>query len=153
VRVPDSISAGQHFEMRVGLYGADRARLMGFTDDEHRIRLAAMEWNGSAVAWKPMAAPANPFPGRFNLAGRFISFDSLTTTGAVRVTKEAEGTLVTPLPGGGAFAIRLRVGKAPRSVEALSETREVISRSAARMESGAVVIARDPAVFAYRLVE
>ena len=155
VHIPDAIGAGQHFELRVGLYanGAPRAQLIGFNDGERRIRLAAMEWTGAAVAWKPIVAPANPLLSRFNMDGRFITFDALTTAGAVRITREAEGTLLTPLPGGGPFAIRLRVEKAPRSVESLGESHEVISRSAARMENGVVVIARDPAVFAYRLVE
>ena len=155
VHVPESIAAGQHFELRAGLYadGVPRALLIGFSDDERRVRLAAMEWTGVAVSWKPKVAPADPFLTRFNMQGRPITFGSLTTAGAVRVTKEAEGTLLTPLPGGSAFEIRLRVGKAPRTVEALSESREVLSRPATRMENGAVVIAREPTVFAYRIVE
>jgi hypothetical protein len=155
VRVPDSIAAGQHFELRAGLYAssAPRAQLIGFNDDQSRIRLAAMEWTGSAVSWKPLVATTDPFLSRFNMAGRPIAFASLTTTGAVRVTKDANGTLLTPLPGGGPFEIRLRVAKAPRSVEALSESSEVISRAAARVENGTLVIERDPAVFAYRVLE
>jgi len=155
VQVPDSIKAGQPFELRAGLYanGAPRAQLIGFNDGERRVRLAAMEWTGAAVAWKPVLAPANPLLSRFNMEGRPIAFDDLTTTGAVRVTRDAEGTLLTPLPGGQGFEIRLRVGKASRTVEALSESREVVSRSAARVENGVVVIERDPAVFAYRLME
>jgi hypothetical protein len=160
LRVPDSIASGQHFELRAGLYSSSgpRAQLTGFDDDQHRLRLAAMEWSGSAVTWKALGAPADLFLSRFNTAGlpmRFdlLTFGLLTTTGAVRVTKEAQGTMLTPLPGGGAFEIRLRVPKAPRSVEALTESREVVSRPAVRVENGAVVITRDPSVFAYRLVE
>jgi hypothetical protein len=154
VRVPDAIAAGQHFEMRVGLYNnSGRANLVGFDDDEHRLRLAAMEWTGSAVMWKALAGPPNPYLTRFNLEGRSITFDLLTTPGAVRVTKDGGATLVTPLPGGGPFEIRLHVTRAPRNVESLSESREVIARSAAHMDNGAVVITREPSVFAYRLVE
>jgi len=155
VRVPETVAAGQSFELRVGLYAnsGPRALLTGLNDDARRLRLAAMEWTGAAVSGKPMVAPANPLPGRFNLEGRPIAFDRLTTAGAVRVTKEAEGTLLTPLPGGGAFELRLRVEKPPRTVEALDESREVLSRQPARMENGAVVIERDPSVFAYRIVE
>ena len=155
VHVPDSIKAGQYFELRVGLYakGGSRASLAGLNDDQHRLRLAAMEWTGAAVSWKPLTAPEDPFPARFNTQGRPIAFASLTTTGAVRVTKEAQGTVLTPLPGGGPFEIRLHVGKPPREVETLNESREVISRSAARFENGVVVIAREPSVFAYRIVD
>ncbi len=155
VGIPVSLQAGTHFEARVGLYttSGPRAQLTGFSDDQHRLRLAAMDWTGAAVSWKPIAVPPNPFSTRFNQDGRPITFDQLTTTGAVRITNEPAGTFLTPLPGGGAFEIRLHVGNAPRVVEALSESGGVLSRPALRFENGAVVIERDPAVFAYRLME
>ena len=155
VGVPETIAAGQRFELRAGLYAnnAPRALLSGLNDTERRLRLAAMEWSGAAISWKPLAAPADPLPSRFNVEGRPIAFDRLITAGAVRMTQDVEGILLTPLPGGGPFEIRLRVEKPPRAVETLDESRKVLSRAPARMESGAVAIERDPSVFAYRIVK
>ncbi len=155
VRIPDIIRAGQPFELRAGLYAnnAPRALLSGLNDNERRLRLATMEWSGAAISWKPLAAPADPLPSRFNVEGRPIAFDRLITAGAVRVTQEAEGILLTPLSGGGPFEIRLRLEKPPRAVETLGESREVLSRAPARTENGVIVIERDPSAFAYRIVD
>jgi hypothetical protein len=108
VRIPDTIAARQSFELRTGLYSpADRANLIGLNDDQHRLRLATIEWTGDKVAWKPLAAPSNPFLTRFNRKNQPINFGPLTTTGALRLTKEGTTTLLTPLPGGPAFEVRL----------------------------------------------
>ncbi|SPE36690.1 exported hypothetical protein [Candidatus Sulfopaludibacter sp. SbA3] len=154
VRVPETVTAGQRFELRAGLFSnSGRAQLTGLNDDQRRLRLAAMEWTGGAVSWRPMAAQSDPLLSRFNKDSRPISFDRLTTAGAVRVTEEAQGTLLIPLPGGGPFEIRLRLPTPARTVEALSESREVLSRLPVRLENGVIVIERDPAIFAYRIVE
>jgi hypothetical protein len=153
VRIPESFKAGQRFELRAGLYssGGPRAQLPGLSDEGRRLRLAAMEWTGSAVSWKPIEAPADPSLTRFNTEGRSIGFDRVTTAGAVRVTHERTGVLLTPLPGGDAFEIRIRTDQPARTVDALSESGEVISKTPARVENGVAVIVRDPSVFAYRL--
>jgi hypothetical protein len=146
VSVPAGIKPGQHFDMRVGLYSSNgpRARLLGSSDEGRRLRLASMDWTGGAVSWKPIETPADPFLTRFNLQGKPITFDGLTTTGAVRITKEASATQLTPLPGGGLFEIRLP--RVPRTIESLNEAGEVIET-----KPGAAIITRDPKVFAYRL--
>jgi hypothetical protein len=148
VSIPNTIAAGQRFEARVGLYNHDnRANLTGLNDDEHRLRLAAIEWTGSAVTSQPIAAPPNPLLARFNMEARPITFDQLTTTGAVRIA----GKMLTPLPGGGPFEIRLKVANPPKTIEAIGESGEVLSTQPAHLEKGAIIIQRDPTVFAYRL--
>ncbi len=151
-RIPEAILAGKRFELRAGLYGANgRAQLLGLGDEGRRLRLAAMEWTGSTLSWKVIDAPDDPFLGRFNMTGRPIAFYGVTTTGAVRVSKEGEDLLVTPLPGGGTFEIRLRLPRSARTVEALNETAETVSSLPVVAENGETVIQRDPAVFAYRI--
>ena len=68
---------------------------------------AAIEWTGDKVAWKALTAAPNPFLSRFNLKNQPINFGPLTTTGALRLTRQGTTTLLTPLPGGAAFEIRL----------------------------------------------
>jgi hypothetical protein len=154
VKVPEQVKAGQRFEMRVGLYGSNlpRAQLLGLSDDGRRLRMASVEWNGSGVVWKPIESPADPFLKRFNMAGRPMAFGDVTTAGALRVTTQGAATIVTPLPLGDAFEVRVKTDRMTRTVEALGESGEVMSKSAARVEGGATVIVRDPAVFAYRLL-
>jgi hypothetical protein len=146
VTLPASIASGQLFDMRVGLYASSgpRLRLTGPSDDQRRLRLASMQWTASGISWKPVEAPADVFRTRFNLDNRAIDFGDITTTGAVRVTKDARGTIVMPLPNGGAFEIRLR--QAPHRIESLKETGEILSTT-----PGTAVIERDPAIFAYRI--
>ena len=108
--------------------------------------MAAMEWTGTSVTWKPLPQPAKPpQPTGPN------TFDRITTTGAVRVTIEAGSTLITPLPGGNAFDIRIHQDLPPRTIEALNESQAVVAKSPARVENGVTIITRDPAIFAYRL--
>jgi hypothetical protein len=153
VNIPESIKVGTRFEMRVGLYGTNlpRAQLLGLSDDQRRLRLGAMEWGASGISWKPIEGPPDPFLSRFNMDKRPITFGGVTTTGAVRVSQDGTGMLVTPLPGGGAFEIRLRVGQAPRTVQVLDEGRNVVTVAPAQVDKGVVVIRREPTVFAYRV--
>jgi hypothetical protein len=145
VNVPASIAAGQKFEMRVGLYGprGPRAQLAGPSDEARRKRLAAMEWTGSVASWKPIDAAPDPFLTRFNMQAKPIPFEGITTAGALRITKESGATLITPLPGGGAFDIHV-----PQSVRMIVGIKE--DGSLKSLSTGSP-IQRDPSVFAYKL--
>lgn len=83
----------------------------------------------------PSASPGSTPPITIASSSTAPDMRIATRAGAVRLTKEADATLLTPLPGGARFEIRLRI------------------QNPARLRNGAIVIDRDPTVFAYRLVD
>jgi hypothetical protein len=154
VRVPDAVAAGTKVEMRLGLYnpaGGARPQFNGLDDGTRRLRLGAVEWTGAGINWTPFDQPADPSLPRFNTEGRPIQWDNLTTAGALRLTNENGITLITPLPGGGRFEIRLKLPSAPETVTARNESGAVVSTAPARLDNGEVVLTRDPTIFTYQL--
>jgi hypothetical protein len=92
-----------------------------------------------------------------NVEGREIDFGAVATDGAVRITREGDAVLVTPLPGSARFDVRIAWGELPwrlpdpRRIEAVSETGEVLSRVRAEREEREVSVTCERGVFAYRL--
>jgi hypothetical protein len=154
VTIPASLAAGAKVEMRLGLYnpaGGARPQLDGLDDGARRIRLGSIEWTGAGVVWSAFAQPSDPLLARYNSDGRTAGWDGVATAGAFRLSREGDAWVATPLPGGPAFEIRLRLPAAPETVEAVGENGAVLSRGPARVEGGEVLLQRDPSVFAYRL--
>jgi hypothetical protein len=152
VAIPAQIADGQAVEMRVGLHvPGEGTRYLpeGPDDGTRRLRMGTVTWTGANVLWSAYQAPPDPALARLNTEGRAIAFDGVTTAGAVRVTREGEGWLVTPLPEGPGFEVRLRAEA--RVVEELDEAGAVTGAAEARVENGEAVLWRRPGVFAYRL--
>jgi hypothetical protein len=152
--VPQSASAGQSWDLRVGLYlpsGGARLLPEGQDDGTRRIMLGSLRWTGSDVVFTAYQAPPDPLLPRLNPTGQPIGFGAVTTSGALRLAREGDALVITPLPGGPPFEVRVRLDRAPGAVEALDEARQVLSGVAVRFVAGELVLDRDPAVFAYRV--
>ena len=164
-RVPESLEAGQTLELRVGFFrpdGGDRLPLAGPDDGTRRIRLGSIRLEGAGrdvtgVTWTPLEPAPDPLLARLNPADKPIDFGPIVTAGGCRVTRDGETLIVTPLPEGREFTVRLRLAElpwkvaAPRFVEALDESGKPQSRQEIRVEGDTLVIPCSPEVFAYRL--
>ncbi|MHC4251054.1 MAG: hypothetical protein ACYS9X_18185 [Planctomycetota bacterium] len=149
--------------MRAGLWDeSGRCRLVGVDDGERRYRLGTLRLNGrggdvTGGTWTPVKPEADPTLARMNVEGREVDFGAVATDGALRLTREGDAVLVTPLPGSARFDVRIAWGELPwrlpepRSVEAISETGEVLSRGPVGRRGHEVAVTCEPGVFAYRL--
>ena len=152
VSIPAQIADGQVVELRLGLYvPGEGTRYLpeGPDDGTRRLRMGTVTWTGADVLWSACQAPPDPALARLNTEGRAIAFDGVTTAGALRVTREGEGWLVTPLPEGPGFEIRLR--SEARAIDELDESGAVLRTVESRSENGEIVFTRRPGIFAYRL--
>ncbi|MBI4556329.1 MAG: hypothetical protein HY706_01980 [Candidatus Hydrogenedentes bacterium] len=164
-RVPEKFRPGQSFELRVGLYDPTthaRAAIEGYDDDSQAVRLAAILLKGesdtlSGVEWKTLAEKDDPRAARGNPTQKMIAFDGVTTNGAARLTNDAGRIVVTPLPSGQPFILRLRpdqiAGGIPEitRVSAVNENGEVQQSVEFRKDAGEIILECGPGVSAYRL--
>lgn len=91
------------------------------------------------------------------LWGETSDFGVVETAGAARLTRVGGSLMVTAVPDGGDFSLRLRWSQvpgnlpAPRRAEALDENGKVISTENLVSSGGIVVLNYHGKVFAYRL--
>jgi hypothetical protein len=96
-------------------------------------------------------------PTRMNPQGKTMSFGSVSTNGAVRLTRQDGKLLVTPLPDSPYFALSID-WKAlpwnmvePKRLEALDEDDRILWSTPVSLSSGRVQFTCEPGIFAYRL--
>ena len=165
--VPETLSAGQTFELRAGIYHAQHGRrlaLAGADDGGRRIRLGTIRLEGegdrlAGVAWAPHKPEPDPWLARQNPHNKPVDFGAVTTAGGFCLTRQDDRLVVTPLPGtpGGKACVRIvwaalpwRLGE-PVEVESLAEDGRVLARQPVRRQAGAIVLDCSPEVFGYRL--
>ena len=84
-------------------------------------------------------------------AGKPASIGDLSTTGALRLTREGAATLLIPLPASTAFEVRRKTTPPVSQAEALNENGDVIRSVPLDSSNGATILHVEPGVFAYRL--
>jgi hypothetical protein len=101
--------------------------------------------------------PQGPDPRlpRMNPEGREVTFGSVSTNGGARLTVSGGKLVVTPLPNGIPFRLKIRWPDlpwrlaAPAAVEALAEDGRVLRSSAVTLTGGELTLECQPDVFAY----
>jgi hypothetical protein len=99
----------------------------------------------------------DPRPARMNPENKVIGFGGVATNGGVRLTRDGDALMVTPLPSSPHFVLRLDWDSLPwkvaeaREAEALDEDGRVLWRSPITKEGSRVVLSCDSGVFAYRV--
>ncbi|MEW6753403.1 MAG: hypothetical protein AB1505_20835 [Candidatus Latescibacterota bacterium] len=102
-------------------------------------------------------AGPDPRPARMNPDGRLVTVGALSTNGAFRLVRAAEGLELTPLPSSPGFAVRIRwrglpwTVDEPRQAEAVDEEGRVAKTVPLTRRDGKIELACEPGVFAYRL--
>jgi hypothetical protein len=125
----------------------------GFYARGGTLEAAIERRNGEVVDWS--RSPSQVYVNA--RAGKPVDFGAATTGGAFRITMEGGAVLVTPLPEGSKFDLRVRWSAlpwkpaTPRRAEALDENGKVLRAAPIRFEAGELVLTREPDVFAYRL--
>jgi hypothetical protein len=170
-QVPAGVEPGTTFELRAGLYNPDggpRLALTGPADGESRIRLGRLRVKEKGgLVWTPHPAPAEPDPvlARQNPEGTPIDFGPLTTAGGVRLTRDGQALVITPLPGARErernrrFEVAVRPSALPwpvalaepAQVEAVADDGKVLTRTPARRQGESLSVTCEPGVFQYRL--
>ena len=165
--LPRDARPGASYELRFGFYrpqGGARLELAGADDGTRRIRAGTLRMDGageklSAVTWTPHAAGDDPWLARQNPAARPIDFGAVTTAGGVRLAREGDALVLTPLPAarGPKLAVRLRPAKLPwrlpelATVETMGEDGATGDPQPLQREGDALLLDCAPGVFAYRL--
>ncbi len=163
-RIADQYKGGEEFEVRVGLWDpktGGRARLEGWDDGTARIRLAEIKLEGSGeeirdITWTPIREE-DPLIARLNPLGKMMDFGGIITNGSARLTKDKDALLITPLPHGPQFEMRIawsslpwKLGRA-ETVEEMDEEGNVLASSPPQWDGDSLVLTIHPAVFTYRL--
>jgi hypothetical protein len=116
------------------------------------VEVSVERKDGKTVEWSRSAAMMY-----VNGRGETADFGAVETAGAARLTRDGDSLIVTALPDGGDFAIRLRWSQlpwklsTPRQAEALDESGNVASTERLESSGGNVVLNYKRGVFAYRL--
>lgn len=108
---------------------------------------AAVERMGQIVEWS--RSPSQVYVNARE--GKPVRFDTIETSGALRLTRQGDALLVAPLPSGSAFDLRMKTGLKPVSTEALDENGNVLRAAPFRFEDGELVLTCESDVFAYRI--
>ncbi len=167
-RLPKSARPGDTVELRVGLYEQGtfkRSLITGASDDERHVVLGALALTGpgatvTGITWTPVEHATGPDAklDRLNSSGKPIQFGAVTTSGACRISRDAKGLAVTPLPDGPEFTVRIAWSKLPWAlpiptrVEAINLDGNVLRRETLQRDGDTVVLTCVPGVFEYRLM-
>lgn len=163
-RIPDEIKPGTTVEIRVGLWkpGSARLTLRGLSDSEQRLRLGHIVFQGdgskiTGLAFAAQEPVEDPLIARQNTSGKTIDFDGIRTNGACRVARNGSGLIVTPLPEGKAFELRLKREQLPFEIpepkrcDARDESGKVLQKVDLAVDGNEIVLTCDPATFDYSL--
>lgn len=137
--------AGGHTLPQYGFY----ARV---TQGQERVEAAMERINGRPAEWSSSEEMVY-----VNGRGTMTDFGAVETAGAIRLTRDGEDLVVTALPDGGEFPVRLRWDRlpwnlpAPRRAESLDESGHVTSTENLESNDGIVVLNYRPRVFEYHL--
>jgi hypothetical protein len=119
---------------------------------QSRVEAAVEKKGGKTAEWS-RSEDITYVNGR----GATTDFGAVETAGAARLTRDGDSLMVTALPDGGNFTLRLQWSQLPwnipppRLAEALDENRNVIGKENLVSSNGMVVLKYNGAVFAYRL--
>ena len=103
------------YDLAVGLYKNDRARLQGLDEGGNRIIIAHLKRDkasGQITAEKPTPKPQTApleadFKAHTNPAGTWIDFGAIATDGAVKINRETDRLVLFPYPREKAFRVSL----------------------------------------------
>lgn len=167
VPIPEKCVAGQSFRLRVGLYSAptvQRLPIDGFTDGHDAAQLGSLTLRGTKdsleeIEWKPFQDPAHlTFLQRLNRENRIVEFGPVATDGACKLEIQGDALIITPLPEGREFALHIHWDALPwplprpSTLEALSETGDILVRGSPSWEGDTMRLSCQPGVFFYRLL-
>jgi hypothetical protein len=105
---------------------------------------------------RPAEGP-DPRPQRMNPGGRLISFGAVSTNGGVRLMREGNALMVTPLPESPHFVMSIDWASLPwklpgvQNVEAIDEDNRVLWSVPVSKQGDQILLTCEPNVFAYRL--
>ena len=165
ITIPDDMPAGE-YEILVGLHDpanrGQRERLLGDEDPRRRYRIGTLVVEtqpGAGVAGTRLVPPARPFvPSSRRLPNHNpVDFGPAVTGGAFRCEIVGDQLVVTPLPDGPAFELRLRLthllGRpaTARSVVAIDARGTSQLPVEFALQEGELRFKTNPADFAYRV--
>jgi hypothetical protein len=165
VTVPAEYPLGE-YEILVGLYDpknrGNRERLRGDEDPRRRYRIGKLVVEGGkdgGVTGVRLEPPAQAYvpAARGRATGAAVDFGPLQTTGAVRLEMARDHLIVTPLPDGDDFELRLRLAEVVgrrvdlRSVEVIDAQGAVRATVAAKLDNGTLALKVAKTDFAYRI--
>ena len=114
--------------------------------------------NGRAVDPKSLPADATEYAARVNPAATPIDFGPITTSGGLRLTRDNDALIVTPLPGGWApFNLIIRWHQlpwklpVPKHVTTHDVTRTKTATRDIELPSGVLTLPCEPGTFTYQL--
>jgi hypothetical protein len=168
LQLPQSARPGDTFDVRAGLYNPEtgaQSRIADTQDGDRSVQLGTLTFTGTdatvtGITWTPTVPDNSEEPrlARLNPTGKAIQFGAVTTTGACRIARDANGITVRPLPGSPAFTLRIEWPKLPwtlplsAQVEAIGQEGQRLSLEAVQREGDTLVLTCQPEVFEYRLV-
>ena len=144
-RGPGEWNAGGHLLPQYGFY----ARV---PTQEGLVETTVESLGGRRVEWT--RSPALYY---VNGRGETVNFGAAETSGACRLSREAQGLRITAAPDSPAFQVRLRWSQlawklpAPRQAQALDENGTARDSAPLRRDGDDILLEYAPGVFAYRL--
>ncbi len=165
--LPETLPEETTWGLCLGFYRPTDGRrlpLTGPDDGTGRIRLGTIRLGvkggrPDGMAWTPHQPKPDAWLARQNPQAKPIDFGGITTATGVRLSRDGNRLLLTPLPNTGKDEFTVRLTPAvlrwqlpqPRHVEMLGEDGEVIRRVPVQRQGDTILIEVEPATFAYRL--
>ncbi len=118
------------------------------------VEAAVERRDGMTVEWSRSASAL--YVNARRSEGPPASVGPIATSGACRLTRDGDSLLVTPLPDGPKFTVRIRWDAlpwrlpAPTEVEAIDESGRVLRKAPIRPADGEWTLECEPGTFAYR---
>ena len=166
-QVPAGARPGTVYELRIGLYepgSGERLYLSGPDDGTHRIRMGSVRVEGegervAGMSWTAVAPQPDPLLLRQNPEAKPVDFGHVTTCGGVRMRRQGDALVITPLPEGDKpFTVAVRWSALPwklpmpDTLETLDAGGGVTARRPLDGEGDRYPIVCEPGVFGYRMV-
>ncbi len=105
-QLPSTVESGRRLELLYGVYHprtGTRLTLAGPGTGEGRVRLGHIEVSGTDgevdIVWAAFEPQEDPFLARQNPGNREVDFGMARTSGSLRLNRENNDVIVTPLPG------------------------------------------------------
>ncbi len=165
VAIPAGMPPGD-YEILVGLYDPknrnQRERLQGDEDNHRRYRIGKLIVQGGKagdITGVRLETPAAPqaTSGRWLANRDAVDFGAVWTDGAFRCEVKRDQLIVTPLPDGPAFTVRLRVSRLVGRTAGVGSVEAIDARGAAHgsvahtQDGDELSFTTNPADFAYRI--
>lgn len=166
-QVPGGARPGTVYELRIGLYepgSGERLYLSGPDDGTHRIRMGSVRVDGdgervAGMSWTAVAPQPDPLLLRQNPEAKPVDFGPATTSGGVRLSRQGDALVITPLPEGDKpFTVAVRWSAlpwklpTPDALETLDAGGGVTTRHPLDRQGDSYPIVCEPGVFGYRMM-